>query len=133
MLLVLGWASPNSVTHIRGGRCRRREAARREEGTVEGKVERPVRYLRGNFVYGRTFQNDADLDQQRRHWLDRVANVRVHGTTPERPRDRFDRDERVQFQLWAPRRFPSLRETCGLTITRYTCNAEPSDDSVIRR
>jgi hypothetical protein len=67
-----------------------------------------VRYLRSNFVYGRTFLNDADLDQQRRHWLDRVANVRLHGTTHERPRDRFDREERVQLQPLAPRRYTSL-------------------------
>jgi transposase len=46
-------------------------------------------YLRGDFVYGRTFLHDADLDQQRQVWLDRVANVRVHGTTRERPRDRL--------------------------------------------
>ena len=61
---------------------------------TKGKVERPVRYLRGNFVYGRTFLHDADLDQQRQHWLERVANVRVHGTTRERPQVRFDREER---------------------------------------
>ena len=37
---------------------------------TKGKVERPVRYLRGNFVYGRTFLHDADLDHQRQLWLD---------------------------------------------------------------
>jgi len=70
-------------------------ACRPYRAQTKGKVERPVRYLRDNFVYGRTFANDADLDQQRRHWLDDVANVRVHATTRERPRDRFDRDERL--------------------------------------
>jgi hypothetical protein len=70
-------------------------ACRPYRAQTKGKVERPVRYLRDNFVYGRTFANDADLDQQRRQWLDDVANVRVHATTRERPRDRFDRDERL--------------------------------------
>ena len=67
-----------------------------------------MRYLRGNFVYGRTFLHDADLDHQRQLWLDRVANVRVHGTTHERPRDRFDREEQFLLQPVATRRYTSL-------------------------
>ena len=73
-------------------------ACRPYRAQTKGKVERPVRYLRGNFVYGRTFLHDADLDHQRQRWLERVANVRVHGTTRERPRDRFDREERFLLQ-----------------------------------
>jgi transposase len=83
-------------------------ACRPYRAQTKGKVERPVRYLRDNFVYGRSFLNDADLDQQRRYWLDGVANVRVHGTTHERPRDRFDRDERLLLQPLAPRPYTSL-------------------------
>jgi transposase len=83
-------------------------ACRPYRAQTKGKVERPVRYLRGNFVYGRTFLHDADLDQQRQAWLDRVANVRLHGTTRERPRDRFDREERVLLQPLAARRYTSL-------------------------
>ena len=83
-------------------------ACRPYRAQTKGKVERPVRYLRDNFVYGRTFAHDADLDQQRRHWLDAVANVRVHATTRERPRDRFDRDERLLLQSLAPRPYTSV-------------------------
>jgi len=83
-------------------------ACRPYRAQTKGKVERPVRYLRGNFVYGRTFLHDADLDQQRQGWLDRVANVRLHGTTRERPRDRFDREERFLLQPLAARRYTSL-------------------------
>ena len=83
-------------------------ACRPYRAQTKGKVERPIRYLRDNFVYGRTFLNDADLDQQRRRWLDDVANVRVHGTTGERPADRFDRDERLLLQPLAPRPYTSL-------------------------
>ena len=61
---------------------------------TKGKVERPIRYLRENFHYGRTFVNDADLNEQAQRWLDGTANVRRHGTTGERPVDRFERDER---------------------------------------
>jgi transposase len=83
-------------------------ACRPYRAQTKGKVERPVRYLRDNFAYGRTFANDADLDQQRRHWLDTIANVRVHATTRERPRDRFDRDERLLLQPLAARPYTSL-------------------------
>jgi transposase len=83
-------------------------ACRPYRAQTKGKVERPVRYLRGNFVYGRTFLHDADLDQQRALWLDRVANARCHATTGERPRDRFDRDERFLLQPVARERYQSL-------------------------
>mgnify|MGYP003544175342 CR=1 FL=1 len=64
--------------------------------------------MRGNFVNGRTFLHDADLDHQRQLWLERVANVRLHGTTRERPRVRFDREERFLLQPLAARRYTSL-------------------------
>jgi transposase len=83
-------------------------ACRPYRAQTKGKVERPVRYLRGNFIYGRTFINDGDLEQQRQHWLERVANVRLHGTTRERPRIRFDREERFTLQPLAARRYTSL-------------------------
>ena len=83
-------------------------ACRPYRAQTKGKVERPVRYLRGNFVYGRTFLHDADLDHQRQQWLDHVANLRLHGTTRERPRARFDREERCLLQPLAPRRYTSL-------------------------
>ena len=59
-------------------------------------------------MYGRTFLNDGDLEAQRRQWLSDVANVRVHGTTGERPQERFDRDERLVLQPPAPRPYTSL-------------------------
>ena len=71
-------------------------------------MERPVRYLRENLVYGRTFLNDADLAQQCTDWLERVANARRHGTTQEPPRERFNRDERAQLQPLPGRRYTSL-------------------------
>jgi hypothetical protein len=37
-----------------------------------------------------------------------VANARVHGTTHEPPRARFDRDERAQLEPLPGRRYTSL-------------------------
>lgn len=69
------------------------KACRPYRARTKGKVERPIRYIRENFFYGRTFLNDADLDEQRERWLDK-ANRRVHRTTNEVPLERFERDER---------------------------------------
>jgi transposase len=62
---------------------------------TKGKVERPIRYVRENFFYARAFAGDADVDAQLARWLDERANVRVHATTGEQPKVRFERDERA--------------------------------------
>ena len=58
-------------------------------------MERPIRYIRESFFYGRSFANDNDLNEQAVRWLEGTANVRRHATTGERPVDRFERDERA--------------------------------------
>ena len=60
---------------------------------TKGKVERPIRYIRESFFYGRTFANDDDLNEQASRWLE-GTDLRRHATTGERPVDRFERDER---------------------------------------
>ncbi|MZP30704.1 IS21 family transposase, partial [Heliobacterium undosum] len=59
--------------------------AQARRGQTKGKVERPIRYIRGNFYPSvETFesldkiQNDCDL------WLQTCANIRLHRTTRER-------------------------------------------------
>lgn len=83
-------------------------ACRPYRAKTKGKVERPVSYLRGNFVYGREFIGDADLDAQRLVWLDTVANVRQHGTTKVAPRTRFDLEEQLALQPLAARAYRPL-------------------------
>lgn len=83
-------------------------ACRPYRAQTKGKVERPIRYLRSNFVYGRTFLNDADLDQQCLTWLDGTANVRRHATTHTRPKQRFEGEERALLLPLAVRPYRSL-------------------------
>jgi transposase len=83
-------------------------ACRPYRARTKGKVERPVSYLRRGFVYGREFVGDDDLNAQALAWLDGTANRRVHGTTRERPRERFERDERALLQPLAARAYRSL-------------------------
>jgi transposase len=74
---------------------------------TKGKVERPIRYVRGNFVYGREFLDDAHLHAERERWLGGTANVRIHGTTKERPMERFE-GERHLLRPLAERPYRSL-------------------------
>ncbi len=83
-------------------------ACRPYRAQTKGKVERPVRYVRGNFIYGREFVGDADLDAQRRWWLDAVANPRVHQTIQAVPRERFEAEERAVLQPLAERPYRPL-------------------------
>jgi transposase len=83
-------------------------ACRPYRAKTKGKVERPVRYIRGNFLYGREFLGDADLAAQTEAWRDGTANVRIHGTTKEKPLERFLRDERHLLQPLAMRPYRSL-------------------------
>ncbi len=83
-------------------------ACRPYRAQTKGKVERPVRYVRDNLVYGRTFLNDGDVAQQCADWLERVANARCHGTVQEAPRARFERDERHALLPLPARRYASV-------------------------
>jgi transposase len=56
---------------------------------TKGKVESGVKYFKRNFLPGRTFRDDEDFRTQIAAWVGDVADVRVHGTTHERPIDRF--------------------------------------------
>lgn len=47
---------------------------------TKGKVERPMEYIRERFWRGYTFTTLEALNRDMRHWLDEVANQRVHGT-----------------------------------------------------
>ena len=70
-------------------------ACRPYRAQTKGKVERPIRYIREGFFYGREFVSDEDLNAQALHWLETVANVRVHGTLKEVPLERFERERLV--------------------------------------
>ena len=83
-------------------------ACRPYRAKTKGKVERPIRYLRGNFLYGREFLGDGDLAAQAESWMEQTANVRLHGTTKEKPLERFVRDEQSQLQPLALRPYRSL-------------------------
>jgi transposase len=86
----------------------RARACRPYRAKTKGKVERPIRYLRESFFYGRPFIGDAHLEEELVRWLSGTANQRVHGTTRERPIERFMAGERHLLQPLAARPYRSL-------------------------
>ena len=60
---------------------------------TKGKVESGVKYVKGNALIGRTFRDLEHLNQYLLEWCLGIADQRLHGTTHERPAERFARAE----------------------------------------
>ena len=58
---------------------------------TKGKVENGIRYVKGNFLLGLDVARMTleGLNREALRWLRETADVRVHGTTRERPIDRW--------------------------------------------
>ncbi|BCX81617.1 transposase, IS21 family [Methylomarinovum caldicuralii] len=61
---------------------------------TKGKCENGVGYVKRNAIAGREFGSFAELQAHLEHWMAAVADVRIHGTTGERPIDRFQAQAR---------------------------------------
>ena len=56
---------------------------------TKGKIESGVKYLKRNFLPGRRFKNLTHLNTELERWIVETADQRLHGTTHQRPADRF--------------------------------------------
>lgn len=66
----------------------------------KGKVEAGVKYVKQDCLYGEVFRDPEHVRQHVQEWVESVANVRLHGTTGEPPRERFERDEREHLNAY---------------------------------
>jgi transposase len=57
------------------------------KGNEKGRVENAVGYVKKNFLAGLDIADFSVLGPAAKHWLDTVANVRMHGETRKRPVD----------------------------------------------
>ena len=64
---------------------------------TKGKTESGVGYVKRNAMAGLSFASFAELEAHLGRWMV-DADRRIHGTTRERPIDRFDRDERAAMR-----------------------------------
>jgi len=74
------------------------QACRGYDPESKGKVEAGVKYVKQDALYGDTFADAADLRGHLQQWLDAVANERIHGTTGQPPRARFEAEEQAQLR-----------------------------------
>lgn len=64
---------------------------------TKGKTESGVKFVKHNGLAGRPFESFAHLEAHLSEWM-READARDHGTTHERPLDRFERLERAALR-----------------------------------
>jgi transposase len=69
------------------------------KGNEKGRVESGVGYVKKNFLAGLNIPDFNVLKPAVIHWLDTVANVRVHGETGKRPVDRLQRERESMTPL----------------------------------
>jgi len=55
------------------------------KGNEKGRVENGVGYVKKNFLAGLELPDFSALNPAAKHWLETVANVRLHGETREQP------------------------------------------------
>lgn len=76
---------------------------------TKGKVESGVKYVKRNALMGRRFRDLDELNAWLLFWAVEIADQRIHGTTHERPAERFARAERKTL-VGVAARPPAVRE-----------------------
>lgn len=77
---------------------------------TKGKVESGVKYVARNALAGKRFHSWAHLNAWLVEWATTIADQRVHGTTHERPADRFAREALTPLDGRPPYAFAHVRE-----------------------
>lgn len=67
----------------------------------KGKVENMVKYVKQNFLHGRSFKDLETLNLEVHAWLSRTANALAHGTTKKIPAREME-DEVTYLDPWHP-------------------------------
>ena len=87
---------------------------------TKGKVESGVKYVKRNALAGRRFHHLDHLNEWLLEWCLGVADQRLHGTTHERPADRFLRAEAEALLPVEGREAPVRERVAGRVVTRDT-------------
>ena len=68
---------------------------------TKGRVESMVKYVKRNFLHGRSFKDLETLNAEAHAWLDRTANALPHGTTKLIPAEEME-NEVTFLDAWNP-------------------------------
>ena len=60
----------------------------------KGKVESGVKYVKNDFFYGEEFASFDELKKRLLNWITEIANLRIHGTTQQKPSEVYETRER---------------------------------------
>lgn len=85
---------------------------------TKGKVEAPFKYIEGNLLCGRDFQDLDDLRATARWWLENVSDRHVHDTTRRTPIELFNEEEHSALQP-----LPAFPYDCS-EVRLALCNSE---------
>lgn len=69
------------------------------KGNEKGRVENAVGYIKKNFLAGLEPGDFKVVNPAARHWLEIVANVRIHGATKKKPVDLFSEEKKALAPL----------------------------------
>jgi transposase len=76
---------------------------------TKGKVESGVKYVKRNALAGRRFISWEELNDWLERWSAEVADRRIHGTTHERPSERFAGEHLTPLGARPPYRYERVR------------------------
>lgn len=65
------------------------EFCRKADPETKGKVENVVKYVKNNFLKGRTYVSIDSLNKEAFAWLNRTGNAKIHGTTKKIPMEEW--------------------------------------------
>jgi len=94
---------------------------------TKGKTEAGVKYVKRNALAGRAFTSFAALEEHLVGWM-READERVHGTTHQIPRERFERDEQALLRPLPAKPLPTRQRR----LTRRVSNDALVDVDAVR-
>lgn len=77
---------------------------------TKGKDERSVGYVKKNCIAGREFSSWAELEEHFSWWMREISDKRIHGTTGEKPIERFAQEAPVLRSLDGKPSFCHTRE-----------------------
>jgi transposase len=86
---------------------------------TKGKVESGVKYVKRNFLPGRTFVDVVDFQAQLDEWNATIADRRLHGTTHEPPLARFERERGQLVSLAGQRSFQQEARVSRIVAEDY--------------
>jgi transposase len=85
------------------------KACRPYRARTKGKTESGVKYVKRNALAGRHFDSFSQLESHLAQWV-READAREHGTTHERPLERFEREEHAALRPLPARALPRRQQ-----------------------